>query len=278
MRYQYLHSPEVIPALLTHLSIPHVSVACHSAGTIWALDLLVHHPELLHPSRPYLAIGAPWILPSHTGQSIFSFLQLLPRSVISGADKLARLVYNIDPILNASSGVSMAMVAKLTPTPVVGQDGGGNRVPEGAKFEEDLWPSIMERIYAEGVQGVGSEALLVLQKVGAADGMAGSGWSDWGGYDKLVPRLADALRAAGRRLRVDVFYAEKDALVGDGGGKGSLWFDRCWGENSRGEVIDYQSKVVEGADHDRIWNLRWGAVQELFGKVGSVVDEAPLVE
>lgn len=193
--------------------------------------------------------------------------------MVNKADKLFRLINHVDPLLGATSGVSMAVVAKLTPRemPVP------NSVPEGATFEEDLWPTIMERIYAEGVQGVSSEALLVLQKVGAADGMPGSGWSDWGGYDKLVPRLAEALRAAGGRLRVVVFYAEKDALTGDGGGKGSLWFDRCWDADSRGEVIDYQSRIVEGADHDRIWHLRWGAVQEVFGTVGSVVDEDGIV-
>ncbi|KAK3357957.1 hypothetical protein B0T25DRAFT_622549 [Lasiosphaeria hispida] len=258
---------EVIPSLLAHLGIPHVSVACHSGGTIWALDMLLHHPHLLHPTRPYLAIGGPWILPAHTSPLVPSLLKVLPAGLVGYTDKLARLINNhIGPAFASTMGLSQALGAKLAPAPVPGGEveEPADDVPEGARFEDEVFPKIIERIYLEGMKGISSEAVLLLQKV---DGVAG--WGDWGDYDELVPRLAQALRAAGRRLRVDVFYAEKDLLIGDGGSKGPVWFDQCWREHG-GDVIDYQSRVVEGADHDGVWNLRWGAAEEVFGRAGKL--------
>jgi hypothetical protein len=90
-----------------------------------------------------------------------------------------------------------------------------------------------------------------------------------------VPRLAEALRAEGKRLRVDVFYAENDSLIGDGGSKGPRWFDQCWDAQHCGDVIDYCRTIVTGADHDRIWNLRWGAVQKVFERIGQSVEQSP---
>ncbi|KXX82332.1 hypothetical protein MMYC01_201299 [Madurella mycetomatis] len=268
---------DVIPALLAHLGISHVSVACHSGGTIWALDFILHQPQLLHPSRPYLAIGGPWILPTHTNSTSLSILQHLPVSVLANTDKFARLVNNhIGPTLGASFGFTLDILVKLVPASfmkesnVVNDDndanGGANAEPEGASFEEEIWASIIDRVYADGVQGISVEAVLLMQRIDGVDG-----WGDWGDYDKFVPRLAEALRAAGMRLRVDVFYAEKDHMIGDGGSKGPLWFDQCWNETSRGGVIDYQSRTVKGADHDRIWNLRWGTMQEVFERIGEPV-------
>ncbi|KAK0711911.1 hypothetical protein B0H67DRAFT_491118 [Lasiosphaeris hirsuta] len=266
---------EVIPSLLAHLGIQHVSVACHSGGTIWALDLLLHHPHLLHPTRTYLAMGAPWILPSHSSLFVPSLLKVLPAGLIGHTDKFARLFNNhIAPAFASSLGLSQALGAKLSPASapatVPRSEGGGqggdddNGAPEGAQFEDDVFPKIIERIYAEGMSGISSEAVLLLQKV---EGMAG--WGDWADYDELVPRLVGALGAAGRRLRVDVFYGERDVMIGDAGSKGPAWLDRCWGELG-GNVVDYRSRVVEGADHDGVWNLRWGAVQEVFGRVASL--------
>lgn len=66
------------------------------------------------------------------------------------------------------------------------------------------------------VQGMSPEAVTVMQK--NLDG----GWTD---YNGTVPRLADVLRAAGKRRQVDVSWAEKDRIVGDPGSRGPRWFD-----------------------------------------------------
>ncbi|KAK3297801.1 uncharacterized protein B0H64DRAFT_458349 [Chaetomium fimeti] len=288
---------DAIPALLQHLHIPHLhAIITHSGGTVYALDLVLHHPTLLLPNPPIpppsstpsppssspspppqtqqptttlLALGAPWILPTHTASLPLSLLQSLPPSLISHTDKLIRLVGgHIAPALGTSAGVlnrlggASALWSGATSSPADGEEGAASGE---VREEERVWPGVMRRVYEEGVAGVSDEALLLLQRGAGAEG----GWGDWGDYDGLVPRLGEGLRAAGRRVRMEVFYAESDTLTGDGGvvSKGGKWFDGLW-EGGEGGVVEYGSRTVKGADHDGIWWLRWGAVQQVFEAVG----------
>lgn len=259
---------EATIALLRYLDIHNVSLGCHSGGTIYALDLLLHHPELLHPIRPYLAIGAPWILPLHTNSKAMSIVQSLPASVIAKTDKFARFVNNyLGPILGLSFGLTKAAIDKLMLPFPKSQHEDMNHEDinlEGAAFEDDLCPRIIDRMYLEGLEGMSSDALLFMQKI---DGM--TGWGNWGDYDVLVPRLAAALGAAGRRLHVDVFYAEEDFMNGT---NGPQWFDQCWGSQHRGSAIDYASTTVRGADHNGIWALKWDAVHAMFSRISQSVE------
>jgi hypothetical protein len=47
---------ETVPALLQHLNIKHVSLASHSAGTVYLLNTLYHFPHLLEPENPRVAL------------------------------------------------------------------------------------------------------------------------------------------------------------------------------------------------------------------------------
>ena len=191
-----------------------------------------------------------------------SVLQHLPTGLIGSTDKLARLINNhIGPMIGSSYGISLGLLAKLMSASFSNES--EVEMPEGARFEQEIWSSIVSRVYAEDVQGISADAVLFLQKVNGLEG-----WGSWGDYDTLVPRLTDTLRARGVRLRVDVLYAEKDQMIGDQGAKGPRWFDQCWNETSRGDAIDYQSRTIPGADHDRIWDLRWGAAHEVFERIG----------
>jgi hypothetical protein len=249
---------EVIPALLHHLAVPHVSVACHSGGTISGLDLLLHHPHLLRPGRAYLALGGPWIQPAHTASRRMALVSALPCALVGRFDSIARLA-------NAYVAPVGAAVARLVPS-------SATRHPdperEGASREDALLAHAMRRAFAEGVRGLGADALLFMRKV---PGAAAGGWGDWGDYDTLAPRLAEALRAAGvGRLTLDVFFAEEDVMVGDAGTKGPMWFDGIWKGDDLSDVINYNSRVVEGTDHDSIWSLRWGVPQTVIEMVGQL--------
>ena len=46
---------ETVPALLRKLGVEHVSLFSHSAGTMYALNTLVHHRSILDPKAPYMA-------------------------------------------------------------------------------------------------------------------------------------------------------------------------------------------------------------------------------
>ncbi len=271
-----------LPALLTHLQIRHLhAVAAHSGGTVYALDFVLHHPQFLLPSptaesATVLALGAPWILPSHTGSLPLSLAQHLPALAVRQTDKLAALITNhIAPVVGLSAGLVSSL---MTPSARRPEDD-----DEAVRFEEQtVWPALMRKVYEEGVGGLGEDALLFLQKVPPGRGGGGptaAGWAAWGDYDALVVRLREVLAREGRRLRVRVYYAEKDVVVRDGGAEsaGAKWFDACWkvdgNSGQDGDVVEYQSRTVQGADHDHVWDLRWGVVQELFGSVGQVVAE-----
>ena len=47
---------ETVPALLKHLNVEHVSLLCHSAGTIYCLNTLYYLRDILHPEHPYVAM------------------------------------------------------------------------------------------------------------------------------------------------------------------------------------------------------------------------------
>ncbi|KAH6620858.1 hypothetical protein B0J18DRAFT_457486 [Chaetomium sp. MPI-SDFR-AT-0129] len=300
---------ETIPALLTHLSIPHLhAILSHSAGTLYALDLLHHlfpaNPPTNPPTNPHqsinilspdpenptlLALGAPWILPAHTGAMAPALLKMLPAGLVSRADAVGRMANSAAVGVGVSAGV-VGRLGGLVAGSVSFVSGGGASTntsagdgngdgddretqKEDAKEEDRVWPGVMKQIYAEGVPGLSEDALLVLHKGAGMDSAVG--WGGWGDYDTLVPALVEGLRRAGRKLRVEVRYAETDVLTGNGGveGKGAKWFDGCWRESvggDSGDVVVFGSRTVEGADHDGVWGLRWGAVQEVFGIVGGV--------
>ncbi|KAG5999464.1 hypothetical protein E4U43_002060 [Claviceps pusilla] len=248
---------EAVVALLKHLGIRHVSVGTHSGGTVYALDLLLHHPEILHPDRPYIGIGAPWICPDRSGCRLMAITQSLPRAMIEQTDKLASLVSTFAvPITSAGSGLADIVCSFATAPPVD---------PEVA-FEEVLRPRNMKFVYSGAVHGLSQDAVLLMRRGGSQ-----SGWSDWGDYDELIPRLAEKLRAENQRLKVELFLGQTDFMIGNPCSKGPEWFKTCWEEATQQDnsSIEFSSKVVGGADHDTVWSLKWGAAQQVFGDIGS---------
>lgn len=276
---------DAIPALLAHLGIKHVSVGCHSAGTVYALDFIWHHPELLHPERPYLAVAGPWIPPSQTGVISMRVVQSLPAAVINSTPAMSRFISNsITPAIGAgtsaiSSLFSFASSKPAAPAPPAQDDGDGSTasVETDAKREVRWRPILIEKAHSGNMQGMGEDAVLMMQKApGVAGDALAAGWGDWGDYEAYVPRLAEALQKAGRKLEVDVFYAETDGMVGDYGDQGTTWFDSCWRKEQCGDVITYESTCVEGVDHDRVWHIKYGVPDRVFGKIGRKPAKASL--
>jgi pimeloyl-ACP methyl ester carboxylesterase len=231
-------SRESTAALLEHLGIKHVSIGCHSAGTIYGLDFAVHYPQFLHPSRPYIAFAAPWVHPSHSGVFHLSLAAKLPASLIAHTDKVATFVnIKLGPLHKATAAISGMLPSIEKPPMHRGQQG-----PE-VEFQEAVLTQTMRRVFADspGARGLGPETQVVLRR-----GAEEKGWSDWGDLDVVAPRLAQAIKAAsGTRLKVDVFFTEKDSLIGDAGSKGCKWFESCWRDL---DSVEFASETVMGAD------------------------------
>lgn len=281
---------EVVPALLTTLSITHLSaITAHSGGTVYAVDFLLSHPAFLLPTtsaKPtLLALGAPWILPSRSSATTAWITQQLPSPILRQADAARILVERyVDPVVGVSTGFSGAIgrsvrvisgsLGSMAAAPAPGTDeemapldADDGEWAAARQFELRVLPGLGEKISKEGAKGLGEEAVVLMDKEGAGR---------WGGledYDVAVPRLVEGLRAAGRRLEVRVFWAEKDMMIGDAGTKGPRWFAGCW-RGGWEEVLEYGETAVEGADHDTIWDSHRTTVREVYERVGWVGEES----
>ena len=211
---------EIVPALLQHLNIQHVSLVCHSGGTVYGLNTLLYLRHILHPTRPYVALCAPWIHASHSGALLMKALDVLPTSTLSHFPRLAKfIVDNVAPSVNFSGGILGSILPGSKPVPAPGAD------LQAVDFEEKLHPLLIQRVRTESIQGLHQEALLFLKRSGGAED-----WGAWVDYDKYVPllRASEEERAStvegGRSdaLRVDVFFGQSDNMIGVSGGP--KWF------------------------------------------------------
>jgi pimeloyl-ACP methyl ester carboxylesterase len=104
----------MIPHLLQHLGIEHVSLAAHSFGTIYAINTLLLYPYLLYHENPYVAFFAPWVHPDHTGMRYLQAAELLPAGMIGKFSSVARWVNeSVLPVVGMSTGLSASIADSL---------------------------------------------------------------------------------------------------------------------------------------------------------------------
>lgn len=290
---------EMIPKLLAHLGIEHVSLAAHSFGTIYAINFLLLYPQLVHPERPYVAFWAPWVSPGHSGVKHLQAAGLLPASVIGKFSGLASFVNSsVMPVLGMSSGLSSRVSSSFKSStsarsvtdgpPAVSSDtiGASSETnvctldlddPGVVKELCDLLPTL---IFAENIDGAGQDAQLCLRKPRSVP------WSTatqpWADIDDAARRLRGIIAddpCSERIWTVDVFHAETDVMVGE---KGQNWFDGCWQNDRAGanedDRIVYRRQAVEGSDHDFVLDPVFGAsekwmerIAEAFGAHNSAI-------
>ncbi|KZL65040.1 interferon-induced gtp-binding protein mx2 [Colletotrichum incanum] len=268
---------EIVPALLRHLGIRHVSVASHSAGTIYALNTLLYLRRILSPTRPYVALITPWVHPSRSGVSLMRAAGGLPEAVLGQFHTVAGFFQrNLAPVTGLSSAAVSGMMPgfravsgllpalQTSPTPPVAEASASRRM---ARFEEEIWQQIIKKVYAENVQGLSEEAILLLKRAEHPEC-----WGAWGDHDRFVTLLAEGegnldvgVVSDGARLKVEVYFAEADNMIGTGGGPG--WFKDCWRAERRSERIDFSSCVVPLSEHDSIVSLGFDVFERIFRQV-----------
>ncbi|KAL0929812.1 interferon-induced GTP-binding protein Mx2 [Colletotrichum truncatum] len=261
-------------ALLQHLQIRHVHVGAQSAGTIYALDFIFHYPELLYPDNAYLAIGAPWIHPSHSRIWHMSITHALPKPLLGQVDKLASLFSVVSaPILDTSFGLTSAFGRWFTTQPAEDVAAATPANPAVA-FAEALDPKLADFIYARPIHGMSNESILLMKKT---QGGSESGWADWGDCDTLVPRLRRTLAEKNRRLIVECFFSQTDSMIGNPGTVGPEWFKGCWTRDGSeyDDAIQFSCRVINGADHNSIWATQWNVTRDVFDHIRGTQSKEP---
>lgn len=200
---------DMVDTVLQDLAIAHVFVLGYSAGAVYAVNVLLYLRHRLHPTRPYVGLCAPWILPSHSGVSLLRVAGLLPSAMVGSYDHVVKLVQtNIAPTIQFSSGLA-ALIPSLSQSP------SGSLAPgvdaDAVALEESLLPELINRINREDMQGLGQDALLLLKR----EKYPGC-WGSWEDYDSFVPLLAQLERercradpSAATPLRVAVYLPSR---------------------------------------------------------------------
>ncbi|KAL7972197.1 Alpha/Beta hydrolase protein [Trichoderma sp. SZMC 28014] len=244
-----------VPLLLAHLDIKHVALVSHSAGTIYLLNTLHHHRDILHPDQPFVALLAPWVDPAHSKVTSMQLMQYIPAQVFSVWHHIAPLLATSGVVVNKASSIFPSTSSNAKDTP---QEKNRQKLVDKYDVSRDFQ---IEReslagklIMKENTVGANSEALLCARK--------GEGWS-WGecdDYATFVETLATAERQKRQmdsgteshgKLKVRAYFAENDIMVGVGGQK---YMEDCWGrgEGSVGDVLDFDSATIADTDHDSL--------------------------
>jgi hypothetical protein len=285
----------MVPRLLEHLHIPHVSLASHSGGDIYLLNTLLTYPYLLHPSNPYIAFFAPWVHPSHSEVKPMQAIQFLPGPIIGKYASAAKFInHNLTPLTELSGNLAQGVMGRRSLqslfTPAATQPTQMNtyfRAPstrsiQGYQGPALDHPEVLKEVrkyvtmfmFAENMDGISADAQIFMKKPSSIS------WSSpnmiWSDIDFIVPLLSkiidedERLVSDSKRWVIDTFHAEQDEMVGE---KGREWFDGCWlqgrspGSSNSSRIFqqclrrnyEYRSEIVRDTDHNFLMDPAFGA-------------------
>jgi hypothetical protein len=266
----------MVPQLLAHLDVSHVSIASHSGGDIYLMNTILTHPSLLHPTNPYVCFFAPWVHYTHSRVPHLLATGLLPASLIGKFGALGKFVnQNVVPVVGLSGSLVTGFKASLqssgplpgpvaltafnatsTPEPSNGSSGGLQDIDlDDIQVVDELRNEITKFVFAENVDGVSADTQLFLKRTVT--------WRspniDWDDFDDAVKLLSkvisedDRLTGSNRTWAIDCFHAENDQMVGE---KGKQWFNDIWVSS---QSYEYRSCDVKGTEHNFLLDPAFGA-------------------
>lgn len=117
---------------------------------------------------------------------------------------------------------------------------------------------VMQFAFEEETTGASEEALLCLRK-----GPSGL-WGKCEDYAEFVIEMAEAeskRETTGEKLKVQAFFAEKDAMTGE---RGRAYFEDCWEKQRLGDALVFEPITVEGTTHDSLCDPMTGVWERIF--------------
>jgi len=139
------------------------------------------------------------------------------------------------------------------------------------ELQRELATLSFKAIFGENTAGANSEALQCLRK-----GPVGL-WGDCEDYGVFVGKVAEVERGRGSRdggekLRIRVYFAESDALIGK---KGQRYMEECWTGSGGGEFQDvhnFTTTTIGETDHDNVVQSL-ECLEQIFTSAGGVMPE-----
>ncbi|KAI9647311.1 hypothetical protein NHQ30_003696 [Ciborinia camelliae] len=246
---------ETIPLLLKHLNIKHVSIASHSAGTIYALNIITRLPHIVCPSRPRITLLSPWV---HQDLSSVTFLQIasiLPDNVLNYWSSITNFIVNNATPTIASSGVAFAAFKSSFASEIgtatqreAAQQKCQERYGVSIETKKEMDSLLFKWAFLEDTTGLNDEARLCLKKTDDCS------WDACEDYEEMVKNLVEMWtqrveRNQSAMLEVKIYLPEQDILIGE---KGKEYFRKCWASESWIAGIKVNCEQLEGTDHDTV--------------------------
>ncbi|KAJ5142653.1 uncharacterized protein N7515_001440 [Penicillium bovifimosum] len=262
---------EIVPRLLAHLNIQHVSLASHSAGTIYLLNTLYHCRDILRPDKAMVTLLAPWVDPAKSGNTTMKLAQYIPTPAFKLWHHIPRLflVQNGSPIAKSGAvvaGFSASFPSKSNDAQAKNRQYIEENYALTLEQQKEIDSAMMQAMFQEDTVGSNSEALQCLRK-------ETNTWGKCEDYEVFVRELVEVEKGTdGSPLGVRVFFAESDSMIGK---KGQDYFENCWAQTrgrDLGGVVEFESKTVAGTDHDSLVQSAevWESV---FREMGTVEDD-----
>lgn len=119
--------------------------------------------------------------------------------------------------------------------------------------------------FEEDTTGANEEARLCLQKGGS------NCWLICADYTKYVQDLVKQERERAQseptqpKLRLQVYYAESDIMIGKGG---QSYFEECWKQQVVSTNVQFESQEMPGTNHETVLlDHEMGALKSIFDEV-----------
>ncbi|KAK4552222.1 hypothetical protein LTR86_010576 [Recurvomyces mirabilis] len=271
---------ETVPILLQKLDVKHVHLLSHSAGTMYVLNTLYHHRDILYPDRPYIAMLAPWVHNSHSNATLMNIVSKIPTSLFGSWSNITKFVAGrIMPATAWSGGALAWSGGALTAVGNVFQSSPATE--NVAKDDAELTPEEkygvpheiaqhieklrMKYCLAESWAAGNEDAMLCLKKGGT--GLWGI-CEEYPEYVQSLVKLEKSRRnttASAPKLSMRVFFAESDVMIGK---EGAAYFKQCWARDGVRDVIDLQFHDLPGTNHDSaILDVKKGGLKPVFEEV-----------
>jgi len=261
---------ETVPFLLEHLGVERVALVSHSCGSIYLLNTLLHLPHILSPSKPYVAMLAPWVHHSESHVSLMSMAGYIPNSLFTHWNQVIKGILSlrggsIHTAMGSSSDAVSAMTSIFKSTIDESEEDLERKSMDFCGVSPNQLEKLIQKsqkcVFAEDTTGGNAEAMLCLKKAGP--GL----WGACEDYDKYLPALVRQLQSSNNapvRLKVQAYYAESDMLIGKGG---QAFFEEKWSSSDFADVIDFQSSTIPKTDHDSICDPTNGVVGKILDEV-----------
>lgn len=219
---------------------------------------------------------APWVHNEHSSVTLMNMASKLPECLV---DKFHNVIgfmaQKVQPAVAWSGGISSSLSGLFQST-TENSDAEAAMLAAQYGTNEDVAKLISKLttkyFFAEDARGGTEEAKLCLKMGGQNLWLICEDYKEY--VKSLLKRETERSTTTGtdRKLRMQVYYAESDMLIGEGGKK---YFDECWKTPEVSKYVDFNSQTLSETNHETIIaDFDKSALPAIFDEIKSLAAES----